>query len=269
VIEEKFMILLNKKKKLQIALLTGVSAFAFLVGGISVGSHNLLDLGTHAALAEGSGGGGNGGGGNGGGGNGGGGHDADGGDHGSGGQGGRPDNAGEDSDGKGPKAGQAGKGDGGGKPAWAQEGVPEVELGRLSVARSPSKVLARALDEVLTNWDPATASLYNMSAEAFADYVAANWDTITVVDSPLQNLAMLEALYDGTLNLTDMGITPASTTDLAAIFLGVASDKTVPISTDTVIAINVIMDLGLDSGEIESLATKAEDVREGVLEGHG
>jgi hypothetical protein len=66
-----------------------------------------------------------------------------------------------------------------------------------------------------------------------------------------------------------MGITPASTTDLAAIFLGVASDKTVPISTDTVIAINVIMDLGLDSGEIESLATKAEDVREGVLEGHG
>ncbi len=58
------MILLNKKKKLQIALLTGVSAFAFLVGGISVGSHNLLDLGTHAAIAEGSGGG-NGGGGNG------------------------------------------------------------------------------------------------------------------------------------------------------------------------------------------------------------
>ncbi len=108
-----------------------------------------------------------------------------------------------------------------------------------------------------------------MSAEAFADYVAANWDTITVVDSPLQNLAMLEALYDGTLNLSSMGINPASTTDLAAIFLGVASDKTVPISTDTVIAINVIMDLGLDSGEIETLADKAEDVREGVLEGHG
>ena len=267
------MILLNKKKKLQIALLTGVSAFAFLVGGISVGSHNLLDLGTHTAIAEGSGGGngggGNGGGGNGGGGNGGGGHDADGGDHGSGGQGGRPDNAGEDSDGKGPKAGQAGKGDGGGKPAWAQEGIPEVELGRLSVARSPSKVLARALDEVLTNWDPATANIYDLSAKAFADYVAANWDSITIVDSPLQNLALLESLYNGTLNLSDMGINPASTTDLAAIFLGVASDKTVPISTDTVIAINVIMDLGLNSGEIETLADKAEDVREGVLEGHG
>lgn len=29
---------------------------------------------------------------------------------------------------------------------------------------------------------------------ATEDYVAANWDSITIYDSPLQNLAMLEAL---------------------------------------------------------------------------
>ena len=46
---------------------------------------------------------------------------------------------GEDSDGKGPQAGSGGSE--GGKPAWAQEGIPEVELGRLNVARSPDKVL--------------------------------------------------------------------------------------------------------------------------------
>jgi hypothetical protein len=239
--------------------LTSASAFAILIAGISIDGHTLPGFGTDSAYAQ--GGGGQGGGGQGGGGQGGGGQGGQGGQ----GQGG----PGEDSEGKGPRAGQGGQGDSGGKPAWAQEGIPEVELGRLSVARSPDKVLARALDEVISNWDPAMASLYNMSAADFADYVAANWDSITIVDSPLQNLAMLEALLDGSLDLSSMGITPYSTTDLAAIFLGVASDKNVPISTDTVIAINVIMDLGLDSAEIQSIATKAEDVRDGVLEGHG
>lgn len=52
-----------------------------------------------------------------------------------------------DSDGKGPRN-QPGSGTRG-KPTWAQEGIPEVELGRLNVARSPSNVLDRQLAEVL------------------------------------------------------------------------------------------------------------------------
>jgi len=270
----------NKKIYLTKYLLTGAATLAIVVGGLAVGGdgHGVLGVGK-AFAQQGSGGSGGGSGGGGGGGEGSG--SGNGGSGGSGGenaggqkggsdaQAGRPSTAGEDSDGKGPQAGQAGKGDSGGKPGWAQEGIPEVELGRLSVARSPDKILAHALNETLTNWDPENASLYNMTAEEFADYVAANWDSVTIVDSPLENLALLGALYDGTLNLSDMGVTPASTTDLAAIFLGVASDKNLEISTDTVIALNVIMDLGLDSAEVEALATKAEDVREGVLEGHG
>jgi hypothetical protein len=176
---------------------------------------------------------------------------------------------GEDSEGRGPQAGQMGQGDSGGKPVWAQEGVPEVELGRLSVARSPDHVLERALDEVLATWNPAYVDVYNLTAEQFAGVAAASWDTIALVDSPLQNLALLEALYAGELNLTELGVTPASTTDLAAIFLGVASDKTLPITTDTVIALNVIMDLGLDATQAAELAAMAEAVRQAVQIGHG
>lgn len=186
--------------------------------------------------------------------------------------GGGPSGAGgppADSEGRGPQAGQAGPADSGGKPAWAQEGIPEVELGRLSVARSPDQVLDRALAEALANWDPSMATVYGMTAEEFAAYAAANWETLTVYDSPLQNLALLDSLMDGALNLGELGVTPASTLDLAGIFLGVASDKTIEITTDTVIALNVIMDLGLDATEVETLAEKAEAVREGVAEGHG
>lgn len=260
-----------------VSLIAGVSAFAILFAGGAIPAHKVLGFASGVALADshGGGGSGNGEGGNGQGGDGhGGGSESGGSDAGQGGKGdaqkGRPSSAGEDdSEGQGPRAGQGGQGDSGGKPGWAQEGIPEVELGRLSVARSPDKVLARALDEVVDNWDTSMSSLYNMSAEAFASYVADHWDSITIVDSPLQNLAMMEALYDGTLDLSKMQIDPVSTTDLASIFLGVASDKAVPISADTVTALNVIMDLGLDSTEIQDIATKAEEVREGVLEGHG
>lgn len=256
------------------------SAALILVLGLSThwGPEGDLRSGPTSASAQGSGSGGGGGGSGSGGGGGdsgggsgsGGGGGGSGSGSGSGSQGGGgPSTSADDREGRGPQAGQSAPGTSGGKPAWAQEGIPEVELGRLSVARSPDQVLDRALAEVLANWDPSMGTLYEMTAEAFSDYVAANWDAITVVDSPLQNLALLDALFDGTLNLNDMGITPASAVDLGAIFLGVASDKNVAISTDTVIALNVIMELGLDAAQIESLAAKAEDVREGVLEGHG
>lgn len=256
------------------ALTLALGAWTVLdVRNVEVGFVAAAHAQDHGSGEGGEGGGGKGGGGQGQGGQGGGGHGGEsgeaGGSHG-GNQGeagkGRPDTAGEDSDGQGPRAGQGGKGDSGGKPSWAQEGIPEVELGRLSVARSPDKVLDRALAEAIANWDPAMANLYNMSAEEFSDYVAANWDTITIYDSPLQNLALMEALIDGTLDLS--GLAPSSTNDLASIFLGVASDKTVPISTDTVKALDVIMDLGLTESAITTIAAKAEDVRIGVLEGH-
>lgn len=258
------------------ALAASTAAFLIFAGPhSSSGSAGWL-LGVDAAHAQADGG--HGGGGQGSGGSGGGSDGHGGGSAGQGGQGGT--NSGgrkggassqsvDDSEGKGPKAGQSGKVGTSGKPAWAAEGIPEVELGRLSVARSPDKVLDRALAEVLANWSGVDSALYSMTAAEFSDYVAANWDTITIVDSPLQNLALMDALFAGTLNLDAMNIDMESKYDLAAMFLGVASDKTVPITVDTVAALNVILGLNLGVNEISVLATKAEDVRLGVVEGHG
>ncbi len=153
----------------------------------------------------------------------------------------------------------------GGRPVWAQEGIPEVELGRLNVARSPTQVIDRAFDEAKSRFDPAiSAQLYSMTAEQFSAYVRANWDSVTMLDSPLQNLGLFRDIRtNGTTQLP--GVTPASTLDLTAIFLGTASDKTMPISTDTVTALNAIMGLpALSEADVATLAAKAETVRQGI-----
>jgi len=67
-----------------------------------------------------------------------------------GGQGSGRAGPGPNSDPKGSQAaGPSSSGSGGGKPFWAQEGIPELELGRLSVVRSPDQVLQRAFVEAL------------------------------------------------------------------------------------------------------------------------
>ena len=160
--------------------------------------------------------------------------------------------------------------DRGGKPVWAQEGIPEIELGRLNVARSPEHVLNQAGDEAVSNFDTdLSGTLYSMTAEDFATFVEENYDDATRIDSPLENLSLFkDVMVDGTTQLP--GVTPASTLDLAAIFLGSASDKTIPVSEDTVSAIVSILGLpSLTPEQTSTLAEKAEDVRAAILAGHG
>ncbi len=173
---------------------------------------------------------------------------------------------GTDSDGQGPQAGTP-PGTAGGAPAWAQEGIPEVELGRLSVARSPDSVLARAYAESLPTL-AAAADFYNLSYDEILDALANDWDSLTIVDSPLANLALLEDAMDGSINLSAVGITNDAAT-LSAVFLGVATDKTLPITEDTVKALSVIFDVPLTDAQITALADAAEEVRQAVVEGHG
>jgi hypothetical protein len=184
-----------------------------------------------------------------------------------------------ESDGRGPRN-QPGSGTRG-KPVWAQEGIPEVELGRLNVVRSPGTVLNRQLAEAIKTWNPTLAEpvsatvpsvttisqLYSLSSAQFITYLkSVTFKDVTLIDSPLQNLALLkDLLSDGTISLT--GVTPYSTNDLAAILIGVASDKTVPISTDTVVAITKI--LGVSVSDPAAVAAAAEAVRLAVLEAHG
>ena len=122
------------------------------------------------------------------------------------------------------------------RPVWAQEGLPEVELGRLNVSRAPGHVLARALDE-------ARATL---AADPAAE-----------IHSPLQNLAIyLEAMQgEG-----------GWTREQAAAHLGAASDKRIPITTDTVTALNLI--LGVSDPDPAGMAQSADQVRQAILQAH-
>ena len=177
-----------------------------------------------------------------------------------------------DSDSQGPHAGgPADTGSGGGKPAWAQEGIPEVELGRLSVARSPEHVLERALLEADATLTAEMVNFYNQSLSEIIEDLSFNWDTISIYDSPLQNLALFsDLLEDGTTVLD--GVSTSDPEKLLAVFLGVASDKNVPISEDTVIAVTTILGENLDSMisiNTADVAADAEAVRIAVLAGHG
>ncbi len=178
-----------------------------------------------------------------------------------------------ESDAKGPRySGGASTGSKGGKPVWSQEGIDEsVEMGRLNVARSPAKVIDKATLTALATLqaNPALYTLPNLDAVIAAIKSGTiNGTAIVRIDSPLENLGLYKDVRaDGTIaNLT----TPLSPTDLAAIFLGGAADKTVPITAATVNNMNVIMQLPAMSAEdAATLAAKADAVRAAILEAHG
>jgi hypothetical protein len=155
------------------------------------------------------------------------------------------------------------------RPIWAQEGIPEVELGRLNVSRAPGHVLARAEAEALANYSARMSDLYNLPVDEAAQLLQAHFREVVRYDSPLQNLALYKDVM--TFGGTQLpGVQPVSQIDLAAIFLGSASDKNIPVTEDTVIAVNRILGLvELSPDERASLAGKAEQVRNAILTGHG
>jgi hypothetical protein len=191
---------------------------------------------------------------------------AEGGHEGGGGEGrGGPGGGGEgDGGGRGQGAGAGGAG----RPVWAQEGIPEVELGRLNVARSPDHVLDRAYAEALATFSEDVAAFYRLDLAAMERELATNWGNIRLIDSPLQNLALLRDALDGRSVLRDVGITTDNDT-LLAVFLGTASDKSMPVTTDTALAISAILGRPLDQTEAAALAEEAERIRQAILEGHG
>jgi hypothetical protein len=185
-----------------------------------------------------------------------------------GGQGQGQGGPGVDSDAKGPRYGGSGtgqKGGGAGKPVWAQEGIPEVELGRLNVIRAPASVYDRQLAEAFKaiTADEAILEFYKLTV---ADIEKLDLDTVVRLDSPLANLALLrDLLADGKIEVA--GQTLTLTTDLQAILLGSASDKTVPISADTVTAIYTIIGY-TQPYDAAAIAAAAEVVRQNILYDH-
>lgn len=277
-------------------MLARASLIAILALGVGTILPGLLETSAYAALAQGHSGGQQGGK-SGGGHSGGGGHD-DGGHDDDGHDDGGHDDDGHGGKGKGPRAGQTTAGTGGsatsrgqagpdsdsegrgprygktndpkgGKPVWAQEGIPEVELGRLNVARSPDHVLQRAYDEALSNFTAEMATFYNLSLSEAVAELSLNFRALTYIDSPLQNLALLKDALDGSSVLNAHPGVSNSVNTLEAMFLGTASDKTIPITADSVVAVTTILGFKLTQAEATTLATNAEAIRIAVLAGHG
>ena len=117
----------------------------------------------------------------------------------------------------------------------------EVEFGRLSVARSPTKVIAHALEEALAKLTSGGVVAVDATGRLTVDGVA--------IDSPLENIALYDEYmsHDNTIPaLIAEGI------DLPAGFapealLAAAADKTGTIIVDTVVYINSV--LGINTGE--------------------
>lgn len=136
------------------------------------------------------------------------------------------------------------------------------------MARSPDQVLQRAYDEALASLSPEMVDFYSLSLDEMIMELSTNWDNITIIDSPLQNLALLKDALDGTSALTTLGVTNTNDTLMAA-FLGVASDKTLPISSETVVAVSTILGTPITDAAADALAADAEAIRIAVLAGHG
>lgn len=106
----------------------------------------------------------------------------------------------------------------------------EVDLGRLSVGRSPTKVLQHSLDEALAKLTAEGAVItLDASGRLVVNGVA--------IDSPLENLALyLDYMQDGVIAGVTLpaGFNPAS-------LLAAAADKTGTITVDTVVYMNSIL----------------------------
>jgi hypothetical protein len=168
----------------------------------------------------------------------------------------------------------------GGKPIWGQDGLvnpatgTSAELGRMNVSRAPAAVFDRQLAEAFTAIidDPKILDFYKLTVDQIK---ALNLDDVARLDSPLVNLALLkDYLVDGKVEVKNADGVVVYTLDstnapaLEAILLGSASDKTIPITQDTVYAIYKIITKAEPTADLTAIATEAEAVRVEILYDH-
>lgn len=133
------------------------------------------------------------------------------------------------------------------------DAMVEVELGRSNVARSPSKVLDRQLDEVIAAINAADS----VTLDASGRIVTTTDGEEKTVDSPIANLALYKTILNtGTIEGIDASKLPAELANLAdgvktnddllsAVgFLAGATDKEGALSIDEIVYLNSI--LGID-----------------------
>ncbi len=115
----------------------------------------------------------------------------------------------------------------------------EVDFGRLSVARAPSKVLTHALDEAISKL---TATGAVLSLDPAGRLVITINGVSTTIDSPLENLALYQdVIADGVV----AGVTlPVGFTPVA--LLAAAADKYGIITLDAVMYLNAVLKVSPD-----------------------
>ncbi|MFN4202743.1 MAG: hypothetical protein ACK4GM_06810 [Tabrizicola sp.] len=143
-----------------------------------------------------------------------------------------------------------------------------MDLGRLNVARSPDKVLDQALAEAVKSLTPEMVTYYNLRFDKVIAELSLNFENVTFIDSPLQNLALLRDLLNGGTALSAAGV-KTSDIQLAELLLGAASDKTIRVTPETVIAVTTILGRPITGTDAARLADLAESVRIAILSGHG
>jgi hypothetical protein len=115
-----------------------------------------------------------------------------------------------------------------------------VEFGRLSVGRSPDRVLAKQLADVSTLLATDTSLTLDASGRIVVNDAA--------LDSPLQNLAIYQQLLEqGTLTGATLPIGGLDFMELAAAAFAAASDKTAVQTIDTVQYVNRILKIATDT----------------------
>jgi hypothetical protein len=125
----------------------------------------------------------------------------------------------------------------------------EVEFGRAAVARSPSKVIDKALADAISKLTATGAVISQDEAGRITITVGG---VTTTIDSPLENLALYVDLMTGLASNStsdaEAALGSLATLDVAASLLAGVADKTGDISIDYVVYNNVIADV-VDSTE--------------------
>lgn len=151
----------------------------------------------------------------------------------------------------------------------------EVELGRLNISRAPTRVLDHSLAEAISKLDGLVITKDNL--ESYIDTAGRLTIDGSTIDSPLENLALYEALInttpdaDGNIVITvtvsqdggDATHTFTVSSDvsmlLAASAFAAASDKTGTLSVDGLAYISDFMDVNL-TAVVDSFTYNREDV---------
>ena len=125
--------------------------------------------------------------------------------------------------------------------------------------------------EALAAYRGEMARYYSLTADEAAEAVRLRPSETSRHREPLHNLALYRlAVGVGTERFSrlDAALNPASRLDLAAIFLGAASDRQVPITEETVFSLNRMFGLPrMSDDDRKTLAQKAERVRRGIVAG--